>query len=302
MRREDVVDLALNHYTREEILARAKVIQEKHEADWSSLPPFLAKPFVEPVDFADWKHLRPLQALQVIALRNGRRANELLLQSVLIRKAGATPERLIAIARAVFADVLQVTTRHDIAAIFQASFTFLMGTHGMRSAAILAIELLKQEMLPSYPEDPLLPRSQTIQELAVFAARLGAVDPSDGCYGMCEQGKKVITKILDRILNPEPAEARQNGGGCSGHHVEQLQQPQAQEVMPAHIEMDVPPNGLGSVCSMVLGVPDMGYTMGGMMDVGIGVEAPMSLGQDTDFMRWLDGMDWERMDNWSGRV
>lgn len=37
----------------------------------------------------------------------------------------------------------------------------------------------------------------------------------------------------------------------------------------------------------------------GMIDLGIGVEAPMSLGQDTDFMAFLQGMNWERMDNWS---
>lgn len=306
MRREDVVDLALQHYTRDEILARAKAIQEKTEADWAGLPGFLARLFVEPMDFADWKQLKPLQALLVVSHRNGRLANELLLQRVLIRKTGAAPDRLIAIARAVFADILQITLRHDIASVFQATYNFFLGSHGLRSAAILAIELLKQEMLPSYPETPLLPRSQTIQDLAIFAARLGAVDPSDGCYSVCEQGKRVITKILDRILSPSPAEARQNGdgAGCShhhqNHHPEQLQ-PQPQEVLPTQMEMDAgPPNTLGPVNGMMMGVPDI-YGMG-MMDFGIGAEAPMSLGQDTDFMRWLDGMDWERMDNWSGRM
>lgn len=308
MRREDVVDLALQHYTRDEILARAKAIQEKTDADWAGLPAFLARPFVEPMDFADWKQLKPLHALLVVSHRNGRLANELLLQRVLIRKTGATPDKLITIARAVFTDILQITLRHDIASVFQATYNFFLGSHGLRSAAILAIELLKQEMLPSYPENPLLPRSQTIQDLAIFAARLGAVDPSDGCYSVCEQGKRVITKILDRILSPGPAEARQSGdgAGCNHHHhhPEQLQ-PQAQEVLPTQMEMDaVHPSTLGSVNGMMMGVPDnmgLGYAMG-MMDVGIGIEAPMSLGQDTDFMRWLDGMDWERMDNWSGRL
>lgn len=80
MRREDVIDLALGHYTRDEVLARAKIIQDKHDAHWSSLPPFLAKPSMGPFDFTDASATKPLQALQIIVLRNGRRSNELLLQ------------------------------------------------------------------------------------------------------------------------------------------------------------------------------------------------------------------------------
>lgn len=80
MRREDVLDLALGHYTRDEVLARAKIIQEKHDAHWSSLPPFLSKRSTEPFDFTDPNMAKPLHALQIMVLRNGRRSNELLLQ------------------------------------------------------------------------------------------------------------------------------------------------------------------------------------------------------------------------------
>lgn len=80
MRREDVLDLALGHYTRDEVVARAKIIQEKHDAHWSSLPPFLSKRSTEPFDFTDPAMARPLHALQIMVLRNGRRSNELLLQ------------------------------------------------------------------------------------------------------------------------------------------------------------------------------------------------------------------------------
>lgn len=167
----------------------------------------------------------------------------------------------------------------------------------------MAIELLKQEMLPQYPEEPLLPRSQTIQDLAIFASRLGSVQPTDGCYSVCEQGKRVITKILDRILSPSPpvAPQRQNSGSVCNHTQGQGQlqpQQQMQGMLPTLMDMDgTPMNTLGSMNGMVMGVPDMGYSMG-MTDVGFGVEAPMSLGHDSDFMRWLDAMDWERIDNW----
>lgn len=324
MRREDVLDLALGHYTRDEVLARAKVIQEKHDAHWSSLPPFLSKRSTEPFDFTDPNMAKPLHALQIMVLRNGRRSNELLLQrgkhipilktaratnhtdtrnpAVLIRKTGATPEKLIATALDIFKDVLQITHRHDIATMFKTSFSFIMSSHGLRSAAIVAIELLKQEMLPQYPDRPLLPRSQTIQDLAIFASRLGSVQPTDGCYSVCEQGKRVITKILDRILSPDPPVMlqRTDSGSVCNHAQEQqqLQQPQQgmQGMLPM-MDMDgAPMNTLGSMNGMVMGLPDMGYSMG--MNVGFGAEPPMSLGQDSDFMRWLDSMEWERMDNW----
>lgn len=334
MRREDVIDLALGHYTRDEVLARAKIIQEKHDAHWESLPPFLSKRSREMFDFTDPALAKPLHALQIMVLRNGRRANELLLQrgkhiptylvdlprdpiiltpktpAVLIRKTGATPEKLIATALDIFKDTLQITHRHDIATMFKTSYSFIMSSHGLRSAAIVAIELLKQEMLPQYPDRPLLPRSQTIQDLAIFASRLGFVRPTDGCYSVCEQGKRVITKILDRILSPGPPVAlqRTDSGGSVCNHAreeEQPQQPQHQQIqhpqgiqgMLPMMDMDgAPMNALGSMNGMVMGLPDMGYSMG--MNVGFGTEAPMSLGQDSDFMRWLDAMEWERMDNW----
>lgn len=220
---------------------------------------------------------------------------------MLIRKTGATPEKLIETALDIFKDVLQITHRSDIATIFKTSFSFIMSSHGLRSAAIVAIELLKQEMLPQYPERPLLPRSQTIQDLAIFASRLGSVQPTDGCYSVCEQGKRVITKILDRILSPgPPSVALQRTDSVCNHAQEQqqqqMQQPQqlVQGMLPM-MDMDgAPMNTLGSMNGMVMGLPDMGYSMG--MNVGFGAEPPM--GQDSDFMRWLDAMEWERMDNW----
>jgi hypothetical protein len=195
--------------------------------------------------------------------------------------------------------------------MFKTSFSFILSSHGLRSAAIVAIELLKQEMLPQYPDRPLLPRSQTIQDLAIFASRLGSIQPTDGCYSVCEQGKRVITKILDRILSPGPPQmAPQRTGSanvCNHGQEHQLQQQQQQQhyqqpqqqiqgMLPM-MDMDgAPMNTLGSLNGMVMGLPDMSYSMG--MNVGFGAEPPISMGQDSDFMKWLDAMEWERMETW----
>lgn len=79
---------------------------------------------------------------------------------------------------------------------------FVLMFHGLRSAATIAVELLKQERRLSCPGEVLLPRSRTIQDLSVFTARLGAVDASHEAFGTCEQGRKMLAAVLDRILSP----------------------------------------------------------------------------------------------------
>ncbi|KAJ4422207.1 hypothetical protein N0V82_003177 [Gnomoniopsis sp. IMI 355080] len=300
MLREDVVDLALGSYSREEIFARAKSIQEKTEMHIDSLPAWLRRLYREPLELMERRNLKPLQLVQIGALRTGSQAIEILLQRVLIRKTGASSERLTLAARKVFRDVLQITSRHDFASLFQASYNAYLYGHGLRSAAIVAVELLKQEMLPVYPTNPLLPRSETIQDLAIFAARLATVEPSDVSSNLCKQGNRVISKILDRILSPGGArQAVQKG--C-GHESAQNRSPSSVENQTpgspfSQPNCDAPVNVVGpSLNPKVVAMSDMpGY---GMMDTGIGIEAPMSLGQDIDFVRWLDGMDWG-MDSWS---
>jgi hypothetical protein len=260
-RREDILDIALGNYSREEVLRRASEIREKSEAQWVSLPPHLQKTRYE-CSKREWS---AIDCLHRNVIRQGTLANELLLQRVLIRKASVPPDTLIATARQIFKDIILITARHDIAKDFQLDMTYLLAAHGLRSAAIIAVELLKQEQQIPYPQNPRLPRSETVQDLSVFAARLGSVDRGDGTWGMCEQGRKVITRILDKILTPPviPAVMQQHMLGLDA-------------------DEDVTMGGHAAA----LGMGDFGN--------GIGLEAPMSLGNDNDFMLWLENMDWDK--------
>ncbi|KAJ9130756.1 C6 transcription [Pleurostoma richardsiae] len=285
-RREDILDLALGNYTSEEILQRADMIHAKMNEHWATLPPFIAKARYEDVDFAK---MPPLEMLLRSAVRQGARANELLLQRVLIRKTGASPEKLISTAREIFRDILQITQRHDITSMFHVDFTSLLVAHGLRSGAIIAVELLKQELLPVYPERPLLPKSQTIQDLSVFAARLGAVDPTDGSFSMCEQGRKVITRILDKILTPTPA--GQHHPACC----RQSQPPQEQSHGARQMDIDDPTSGAAMDTNFA--AQDVSAAVLG--DFGVPLQAPLTLGHDYDFMQWLDSVDWQQADTWN---
>lgn len=264
-RREDIIDLALANYSTEEVLRRAAEIHEATEAQWASVPLHLQKTRYE----CSTNGGSAVDCLYRNVIRQGTLANELLLQRVLRRKASVSPDTLIATARAIFKDIISITARHDIARDFQLDMTYLLAAHGLRPAAIIAVELLKQEQQIPYPQHPRLPRSETVQDLSVFAARLAAIDRGDGTWGLCEQARKVITRLLDKILAPPAAPA-----ASLQHHF-----PASDSVIQGDMSMIAQP-------SAIMGLEDMGD--------GMGLEAPMNLGNDNDFMLWLEKMDWDK--------
>ncbi|KAK7742225.1 hypothetical protein SLS62_010776 [Diatrype stigma] len=292
-RREDILDLALGKHTREEVLHRAQVIQERTEQEWARLPEFIRKirdgaASESHATSAVKPHDRLINFSFCQLLRN----NELLLQRVLIRKAGASSEKLLQEARAMFKDVLHLSQRFDVASAHLRDVNSILVVHGLRSAAILAVELLKQEQLP-HPDSARLPRSQTIQELAVFAARLGSVDPRDGSFAMCDQGRKVIQRILDKVLSPLAKAADKahpdrrslwDGGGGGA----QQQQMSAGQLDASAAASGEPIRNCGLT-------PEITATT---MDIDFGFDAPY-LGHDRDFMQWLEHVDWDRPEAWN---
>ncbi|TGJ87174.1 hypothetical protein E0Z10_g1583 [Xylaria hypoxylon] len=283
-RREDVLDLALGRYSRDEILRRAEQIQKQSSEYWESLPLFVRSMENDSYDYSEVgsSKKRPLETLLKITLRQGYRANELLLQRVLIRKTGASWDKLVEAASSIFEDILQVTKRHELASILQSNISALLAVSGLRSASVIAVELLKQEQLPNYPKNPLLQRSRTIQDLSVFAARLGDVDPSDGSFTVCDQGRKVITRILDKILSPPNLLERPIAS-----HIQHEQQHEAQthEGMELNLfQGEAAPHQEWPL------LDPLDFQMG---EVNWGIEVPF-LGHDSDFVQWLENVDWEK--------
>jgi hypothetical protein len=202
-RREDILELSLGNYTPDEVRQNADIIQLKIEEHWSNLPYFMSS--LRQSTFA-------LETREVIDLhfrnvfRQVSQTNLLLLHRVLMRKAGTGPAGLIHTAREILSDMMRLYKRVEMSTA--TSFIYFLAVQGLRSAVILAIELLKQEQLPVYPNEPLLPRSRTIQDLCVFAAKLSGLDPLFGDQDLCEKGRKVISRVLDKILSPPKTACR----------------------------------------------------------------------------------------------
>ncbi|KAK5000924.1 hypothetical protein LTR28_012949 [Elasticomyces elasticus] len=112
---------------------------------------------------------------------------------------------LIPVARDLLALVLLVMSKKDFLRDFQGDLVWMMADHGLPCAGVLAIELLKQEQ--SHQHDPILPRSETIQDLSVFISNLATVDPGEGIYAVCDQGRRALKRFLDKILSPGPSAA-----------------------------------------------------------------------------------------------
>lgn len=70
--------------------------------------------------------------------------------------------------------------------------------YGVPSAGVLCLELIKQFKSSS----PLrLPRSETVQNLSLFAAFLDWIPPAGGNYQLCQRVKTIIARVLDEVLD-----------------------------------------------------------------------------------------------------
>lgn len=265
-RREDILELSLGNFTPEEVRQNAEIIQRKTEEHWATLPQVMF----------NLRDTLGLETQNVIELhfqnvfRQGPQANSLLLHRVLMRKAGTGPAGLIHMAQIILSDVMRLYKRVEMLAA--TSFIYFLAVHGLRSAVILAMELLKQERLPAYPNEPLLPRSKTIQDLCVFTANLRDLDSTFGDRELCESGRKLISRVLDTILSPPNTADRRN-------HVSSMS---TQQLGANVFNNDPFPN---------LFVPD-GYPM--TDDFNEEMSAPVSA-PDHAFRLWLeniDGQDW----------
>jgi hypothetical protein len=285
MRREDILDLTLRNYTDEELIKRAAEIERKSEQHWQRLPTWIRE--------ARHQKFNPthdlLEQLYLTIIRHGTRANELMMQRVLIRRKVSTSEKLIRISQTIFKEVLEVGHSPDMVSKYHLDITSILVVHGLRAAIIIAAELFKQEQLPEYPKEPLLPRSQTIQDLSVFAARLGVVDPSDGMYDMSQDGRRMLSFVLDKILAPKPADVPTS----TQQQCPDPQSHQQQQLAYGQMDLDATSN---------TGVPYMSC-------IGTGLPTDFSFGppdwvvaneDNSMFMQWLDSVDWERQGPWVG--
>ena len=149
-----------------------------------------------------------------------------LLQRALIKHINTGQEALFDISRRILSIVTSMTTQRNtmvdldihyswivriLVSIFKCNACLTNGmqalTYGLPSASILLIELLHQSHAPTTHAVP-LPRAEIIRNLSVFVSLLSWISrPGQGNYRECKEAEKKLSRILDRLLDPQPVQA-----------------------------------------------------------------------------------------------
>ncbi|GAM37299.1 C6 transcription factor [Talaromyces pinophilus] len=130
--------------------------------------------------------------------------NELIMQRILIKRTGHESHKLRSIAREMLKALLLVNGSRAPDGRDNNTVAWNTSFYGLPSAGVLAIELLRQ--CQSTQPDPTFPRSEIIQNLSRFAGDLEyAIVREAGNYEICQQARKLIRSILDRVLSAPQA-------------------------------------------------------------------------------------------------
>uniref|UniRef100_A0A093UZB0 Uncharacterized protein n=1 Tax=Talaromyces marneffei PM1 TaxID=1077442 RepID=A0A093UZB0_TALMA len=126
--------------------------------------------------------------------------NELIMQRILVKRTGYESQRLRSVAHEMLSALLIVNGHRAPDGRDNNTVAWNTSFYGLPSAGVLAIELLRQSQ--STHHDPMFPRSEIIQNLSRFAGDLEyAIAREAGNYEICQQARKLIRSILDRVLS-----------------------------------------------------------------------------------------------------
>lgn len=208
---EEILEISLGHLATDEIIRRASEIEDKTIRCWNELPEFIRMGIEDPMTTR-----RPAtEILFLMMIRLGHLEHRFLLQRTLSKIIGPKPAdshfKLLSVCEELFRFVLVLVENKDHIRDFQVDFVMLLAVHGVPTAAILAVELLQQEQNTTDPSNKYpLHRSEMIQSLSVFVSCLGTVRTEIYGAQSCERGRKFLKTVLDMILGPGAATARES--------------------------------------------------------------------------------------------
>nr|OQO20119.1 hypothetical protein B0A51_10020 [Rachicladosporium sp. CCFEE 5018] len=227
--REEILELALGPQ-QEDFELRSNGIRRAQERLHASFPGFMKISPEEVLNVSEGtmgmeahsgrreKAMRQLNALFLVCIHAGIMHTDFLLLRALVSRMKTDTKQLIPISRRLLKLILLAQAKRDFFRDFQGDLVYLLTTHGLPSAGVLAVELLKQEQSRQYAQD-ILPRSEIIQDISVFISALAAVGPGEGNYGICNQGRRALKRVLDMVLSPPapiPAAQQQAADGAKG--------------------------------------------------------------------------------------
>lgn len=185
---------------------------------WDSIPPLMK---YEPAVWQTRKSAKECYMLLIVYLDH--LYSTFLLQRIVAKHTGSDSSDLYESAWALLSATLTLCRERDRLSGIQNQLSWTIVYNGLPSAGLLALELLrKAQQSPTYQSHLLIPRAELIRSLSVFIDALDWVArPGHGNYALCMASKKVLTQILDAVLDPQSyREAQTSNGGVGNDKVE----------------------------------------------------------------------------------
>ena len=212
---EEILEISLGKVSPDEIVQRAASIEQRTIQMWNELPDFLRLDEQDPWNLSK---RAPIELLFLVYIRIAYHQHMFLVQRTLIKKVGADSAKLLSVCQDMFHLVMDLTNHRDVFRDFHIDYVQILCMSGIPAAAVVAVELLKQEQdaeFASAMTSP-LPRSETIQNLSVFVAALASVRPESNGWPSCVRGRKFLKKILDTIPSPTPMAGTRSNSNIEG--------------------------------------------------------------------------------------
>ncbi|CEJ56271.1 hypothetical protein PMG11_02484 [Penicillium brasilianum] len=195
--RERTLEIALGSHEPRDLVQKCNEIREGVRAVWESTPDNLRYDRRPRDDFHHgW--------LTLVYLYLNYLYTCFLLQRALIKHTNTGQESLCELSRQVLSIVNSITTRRNPMVDLDRHYSWIALTYGVPSSGVLLLELLHQSCKPG-PHNVVLPRAELVRNLSVFISMLSWIArPGHGNYRTCKEAEKNLSRILDRVLDPQP--------------------------------------------------------------------------------------------------
>ncbi|KAJ5648871.1 uncharacterized protein N7484_002594 [Penicillium longicatenatum] len=204
--RESILELSLNQQG-ENLPAKIEELLQQSRQAWLGLPSFLHRPQDSASYDLDFKQTVFLQ------LHLDYLYDQFLLYRILSKRQNTWSPDLVKVSHEILSEVLLLIESRVRSMRLTPELSWVISFFGLPSAGVLSIELVRRASHQSIdPSDPSLSsaqpfsRSGVIQDLSIFASYLRTIVQShEGNYGICQQARETIGRVLDFILSSETA-------------------------------------------------------------------------------------------------
>lgn len=200
MIQEDILEFALASLPHTNI-AVAEDILRRSQSAWASLPSWITS-------LQELNRNSEIQYLTNEIPLNFKYSEFLLYRAVAKRfPSEQATKDLLRLSSEILTSVMQYVNNTYAAGHYDCDLPWNLAKFALPAAGVLGLELLGQHQSSDGPQarsPSSFKRSAVIQTLSNLVATLGSVMPLDGNYRICNQARRVLQNILDRVLNPPP--------------------------------------------------------------------------------------------------